>query len=103
MLDSPEGVCAGQAGFEYPATSVPFSNFDPLRSSATCRNGCPLSGSLYFADKPPMAVAGHPRRMKCAGHPVDVGASWCREPADKDEGGGSSPPRPTTSDNQWEH
>jgi len=25
MLDSPEGVCAGQAGFEYPATSVPFS------------------------------------------------------------------------------
>jgi hypothetical protein len=26
MLDSPEGVCAGQAGFEYPATSVPFSN-----------------------------------------------------------------------------
>jgi hypothetical protein len=64
MLDSPDGVCAGQAGFEYPATSVPFSNFDPLRSSATCRNGCPLSGSLYFADKPPMAVAGHPRRMK---------------------------------------
>jgi hypothetical protein len=27
MLDSPEGVCAGQAGFEYPAISVPFSNF----------------------------------------------------------------------------
>jgi hypothetical protein len=26
MMDSPEGVCAGQAGFEYPATSVPFSN-----------------------------------------------------------------------------
>jgi hypothetical protein len=26
MLDSPEGVCAGQVGFEYPATSVPFSN-----------------------------------------------------------------------------
>jgi hypothetical protein len=25
MLDSPEGICAGQAGFEYPATSVPFS------------------------------------------------------------------------------
>ena len=25
MLDSPEGVCAGQVGFEYPATSVPFS------------------------------------------------------------------------------
>jgi hypothetical protein len=25
MLDSPEDVCAGQAGFEYPATSVLFS------------------------------------------------------------------------------
>jgi hypothetical protein len=24
MLDSPEDVCAGQAGFEYPATSVLF-------------------------------------------------------------------------------
>ena len=27
MLDSSEGICAGQSGFEYPATSVPFSNF----------------------------------------------------------------------------
>jgi hypothetical protein len=27
MLDSPDGVCAGQARFEYPATSVPFSNW----------------------------------------------------------------------------
>jgi mannose-6-phosphate isomerase-like protein (cupin superfamily) len=25
MLDSPESVCAGQIGFEYPATFVPFS------------------------------------------------------------------------------
>ena len=25
MLDSPEGVCPGQARFEYPATSVLFS------------------------------------------------------------------------------
>jgi hypothetical protein len=24
MLDSPEGVCEGQVGFEYPATSVLF-------------------------------------------------------------------------------
>jgi hypothetical protein len=29
MLDSPEGVCAGQIGFEYPATSVPFSGSTP--------------------------------------------------------------------------
>jgi hypothetical protein len=28
MLDSPEGVCPGQARFEYPATSVLFSNPD---------------------------------------------------------------------------
>jgi zinc transporter ZupT len=27
MLDSPEGVCPGQARLEYPATSVLFSNF----------------------------------------------------------------------------
>jgi hypothetical protein len=26
MLDSLEGICPGQAGLEYPATSVPFSN-----------------------------------------------------------------------------
>jgi hypothetical protein len=26
MLDSPEGVCPGQARFEYPATFVLFSN-----------------------------------------------------------------------------
>jgi hypothetical protein len=26
MLDSPGTVCPGQAGSEYPATSVPFSN-----------------------------------------------------------------------------
>jgi hypothetical protein len=26
MLDSPEGVCAGQTLFEYPATSVLFSS-----------------------------------------------------------------------------
>ena len=29
MLDSPEGVCAGQTLFEYPTTSVLFSNFAP--------------------------------------------------------------------------
>jgi type I restriction enzyme M protein len=30
MLDSPEGVCAGPAGFEDPATSVPFSMSMPV-------------------------------------------------------------------------
>jgi hypothetical protein len=34
MLDSPEGVCAGQLGFEYPATSVLFSS--SLWSAANC-------------------------------------------------------------------
>src|SRR5215216_4906425 len=29
MLDSPEGVCPGQARFEYPATSVLFSRCQP--------------------------------------------------------------------------
>jgi hypothetical protein len=27
VLESPEGVCAGQAWFEYPATFVLFSNW----------------------------------------------------------------------------
>jgi hypothetical protein len=29
VLDSPESVRAGQAAFEYPATSVLFSNYRP--------------------------------------------------------------------------
>jgi hypothetical protein len=51
MLDSPKGVCAGQARFEYPATFVLFSNC--LTSGvliggeakgptpSTLANGCP--------------------------------------------------------------
>ena len=35
MLDSPEGVCAGQARFEYPATSVLFSKY-PIRPTTSC-------------------------------------------------------------------
>ncbi len=35
MLDSPEGVCAGQAQFEYPATSVLFSKSDVNLSQKT--------------------------------------------------------------------
>jgi hypothetical protein len=35
MLDSPEGVCAGQARFEYPATSVLFSNFESVHVRPT--------------------------------------------------------------------
>jgi hypothetical protein len=38
LLDSPEDVCPGQARFEYPATSVPFSNFaegEPITSAPT--------------------------------------------------------------------
>jgi hypothetical protein len=33
MLDSPEGVCAGQAGSEYPATSVSFSKSISLKKN----------------------------------------------------------------------
>jgi hypothetical protein len=38
MLDSPEGVCPGQAGFEYPATFVLFSMrlFAMKRGSVSC-------------------------------------------------------------------
>jgi hypothetical protein len=41
MLDSPESVCAGQAGFEYPATSVLFSNFT---ASGVQQTGEPQAG-----------------------------------------------------------
>jgi hypothetical protein len=34
MLDSPQGVCAGQVEFEYPATSVPSS-----KSAYTAKEG----------------------------------------------------------------
>jgi hypothetical protein len=40
MLDSPEGVCAGQVRFEYPATSVLLSLVTgsfPVVSTATTR------------------------------------------------------------------
>jgi hypothetical protein len=40
MLDSPVGVCAGQARSEYPATSVPFSN----STSRDARSDYQLSG-----------------------------------------------------------
>jgi hypothetical protein len=42
MLDSPDGVCAGQAGFEYPATSAPFSS-----SSPPCWSRPQVSGAGY--------------------------------------------------------
>jgi hypothetical protein len=40
MLDSPEGVCAGQAQFEYPATSVPFSSCRGWWRCQTRRRAC---------------------------------------------------------------
>jgi hypothetical protein len=36
MLDSPEGICAGQVRFEYPATSVPFSSPNGLEPGEHC-------------------------------------------------------------------
>jgi hypothetical protein len=51
MLDSPEDVCPGQVGSEYPATSVPFSNcqssglYGPVGSSQVRLGGaCGESG-----------------------------------------------------------
>jgi hypothetical protein len=44
MLDSSEGICAGQSGFEYPATFVPFSK---------CSLGVQLS-ALFAASIPPL-------------------------------------------------
>jgi hypothetical protein len=56
------------------------------------------SGSLYFADKPPMAGAGHPRRMKngLVIRPTSP-LPWCREPVDKSDVGASAPRTVATS------
>jgi hypothetical protein len=50
MLDSPEDVCASQAGSEYPATFVPFSNFGthgPARPAGTIAS---TAVPWWFAD-----------------------------------------------------
>jgi hypothetical protein len=47
MLDSSEGICAGQSGFEYPATSVPFSK---------CSVGVQLSGLPTRSNSPITAL-----------------------------------------------
>jgi hypothetical protein len=44
MLDSPEGVCAGQVRFEYPATFVLFSSLDSRTANRTLV-GCRLPRS----------------------------------------------------------
>jgi hypothetical protein len=41
VLDSPEGVCAGEARSEYPATSVPFSNSSPPVQTGPSRSISP--------------------------------------------------------------
>jgi hypothetical protein len=46
MLDSPEGVCAGQAGSEYPATFVPFSNNAGLTFCLFCHRFRSFANSL---------------------------------------------------------
>jgi hypothetical protein len=43
-----------------------------LSRPAKMGNSIALDPSI--SDKPPMAVAGHPRPMKWAGHPADVAA-----------------------------
>jgi hypothetical protein len=50
MLDSPESVCAGQAGFEYPATSVLFSNFTASGVQQTGEPQAGMGGEAGVAD-----------------------------------------------------
>jgi hypothetical protein len=40
VVDSLEGVCAGRARFEYPATFVLFSNFGPYGRARPARTAC---------------------------------------------------------------
>jgi hypothetical protein len=53
MLDWPEDVCPGQVWFEYPATSVPFSNL----ASLLRMNTDPSGDNALVADLPDATVA----------------------------------------------
>ena len=56
MLDTPEGICEGQAGFEYPATSVPFSNLRP-RLRQDCGSQVGQTPTRWVSDLSPVAYA----------------------------------------------
>jgi hypothetical protein len=68
MLDSPESVCAGQMGFEYPATSVPFSNLGvygqtrpgktAFRTAVPCTLLIRMRSQVQVLAGPPAIVAG---------------------------------------------
>jgi hypothetical protein len=71
MLDSPEGVCAGQAGFEYPATSVPFSSKNErdffyvprgVMMSRLYARGCSLVAGTAAVQVPRRPMGGHMAR-----------------------------------------
>ena len=59
MLDSPEGVCAGQTLFEYPATSVLLSTTATGKSpTGSCGGGVGDVGFLEVAaDERGLALA----------------------------------------------
>lgn len=57
MLDSPEGVCAGQALFEYPHTSVPFSSWSQMNWLDHAQDGLPHRGACAGSVAGPVALA----------------------------------------------
>ena len=77
MLDSPDGVCAGQVRFEYPATSVLFSNYfrvsgpcnvrqDPVRSSTFAKSSSSVESPSTWrpyrtTQKTQTCTAGNPK------------------------------------------
>jgi hypothetical protein len=85
MLDSPEGVCAGQARFEYPATSVLFSNSmfytqipEQLsywgvldRPADILINGLAIGGTFRYSNSVPLlCLLETLRRIRVQKHPT---------------------------------
>jgi hypothetical protein len=77
MLDSLEGVCAGQVRFEYPATSVLLSNLTDatLRAcgSGTRRGADPASGGRVCLPHQGSSWAF----LAAVSHDTTVWCVWC--------------------------
>src|SRR4029453_18145043 len=89
VLDSPEGVCACQARFEYPATSVLFSS-----RTLSARNVIPMAGGVpAWSDAQGSTAAGRGLGLVWAEALPDSCAATS-PPGDRNPGPPSAPPGP---------
>jgi hypothetical protein len=76
MLDSPEGVCARQVGFEYPATSIPFSNFGRYGRARPAGMAFSTAVPCSLLIRPPWPWAA--TRDEDRVGPAKLGFPWCK-------------------------